>query len=166
MGARTLNESVFQNINAVKDSPYQVLWQCGSFYFKEMRSRMAGNPAKNIHMVEFIREMDLAYAAADIIISRAGALTISELCLVGKPVVFVPSPNVAEDHQTKNAQALVSKGAGQLVTDAKAVQTLFKVTFEILGDEERAVEMAEKISMLGRPHATEDITEQVISLIA
>ena len=165
LGARTINESVIQNLNQIKDSPYQVIWQCGSFYYKDMKSRMAGNSATNIHLVEFIREMDMAYAAADIIISRAGALTISELCIVGKPVVFVPSPNVAEDHQTKNAQALVSQGAGELVPDNMSVEKLIDTAFAVLKDDNRAREMAERIASLGKPHATEDITEQVVSLI-
>ena len=109
LGARTLNESIIQNIERLLLSDYQVIWQTGSFYYKEMLERTAVFDLKNIRLVQFIKEMDKAYTCADVVVSRAGALTISELSVIGKAVVFVPSPNVAEDHQTKNAMALVEK---------------------------------------------------------
>jgi UDP-N-acetylglucosamine--N-acetylmuramyl-(pentapeptide) pyrophosphoryl-undecaprenol N-acetylglucosamine transferase len=119
----------------------------------------------HIHLREFIREMDLAYAVADLIVSRAGALSVSELCLVGKPVIFVPSPNVAEDHQTKNANACVKKGAAILLPDALAVEQLKKYIDELLQDEKQANALAENIKKLAMPNAAIAIVSELEGVI-
>ncbi len=165
LGARTLNESIIQNIERLLLSNYQVIWQTGSFYYKEMLDRVVSFDLKNIRLVEFIKEMDKAYAAADVVASRAGALTISELSVVGKAVVFVPSPNVAEDHQTKNAMALVSKNAAEIVKDADAVNDLVDKVFELLENNNKRKELEQNIVKLGKPNATESILNQIMLLI-
>ena len=109
LGARTLNESVIANLEKLKESGVQVLWQCGKLYHDKLENELKGTDLGSIKMVQFITRMDLAYAIADVVISRAGAISISELCLIGKPTILVPSPNVSEDHQTKNAMALVKQ---------------------------------------------------------
>ncbi len=164
LGARTLNEAIMQNIERLLLSNYQVIWQTGSFYYKEMLERVKPFELKNIRLIEFIKEMDKAYASADIVISRAGALTVSELSIVGKAVVFVPSPNVAEDHQTKNAMALVSKDAAELIKDENAINDLVDKAFELLENEERQDILEKNILRLGKPNATESILKQVLLL--
>lgn len=164
LGARTLNESMIQNIERLLLSNYQVLWQTGSLYYNEMKERINGFDSKNVHLVEFIKEMDKAYAIADLVISRAGALTISELSVIGKAVLFVPSPNVAEDHQTKNAMALVKKNAAEMVPDKEAVSSLIDRAFELLENENRIKELETNILKLGKPKATESIVNEVLSL--
>jgi len=165
LGARTLNEAIMQSIERLLLSNYQVIWQTGRFYYQEMLERVKSFDLKNIRLVEFIKEMDKAYASADIVISRAGALTVSELCLVGKAVVFVPSPNVAEDHQTKNAMALVNKDAAVLVKDADAINDLVDKAFELLENEDRIKVLEKNILKLGKPNATESILKQILLLI-
>src|SRR5690606_10131921 len=107
LGARTLNESVLQHLGTLVEKNVQVLWQCGKLYYEELQEKLKQLDHKGIQLVQFIARMDLAYALADVVVSRAGAISVSELCLVKKPVILVPSPNVAEDHQTHNAMALV-----------------------------------------------------------
>ena len=165
LGARTINDSIMTNMQQLVLSDYQVIWQSGGLYYEKLVSRMATIEARNIHLYKFITQMDLAYAAADLVISRAGALTISELCLVGKPVVFVPSPNVSEDHQTKNAMALVNHEAAVMVKDDEAISKLIDVAFACLEDEEKRTNLAKNISALAKPNATEDITQEVLALI-
>lgn len=165
LGARTINEAIIQNIERLLLSNHQVIWQTGSFYYKEMLERLAPFDLKNIKVLEFIKEMDKAYAAADLVIARAGALTISELSVIGKAVVFVPSPNVAEDHQTKNAMALVEKNAAEIIEDKDAINDLVDKAFELLENETRLEELEKNIIKLGKPHATESILNQVLSLV-
>ena len=165
LGARTINDSIMQNMQQLVLSDYQVIWQSGGLYYEKLVAEMATIEARNIHLKKFIKDMDLAYAAADLVISRAGALTISELCVVGKPVIFVPSPNVSEDHQTKNAMALVKHDAGLLVPDNEAVAKLIDVAFDCLENEEQLTSLAKNIYALAKPNATEDITQQVLSII-
>jgi len=165
LGARTINESIISNMKEWIDSGVQVLWQTGKLYFKEMNERMAGYDDDNIRLLEFIDRMDLAYTAADVIISRAGALSISELCLVKKPVIFVPSPNVAEDHQTKNAKALSSKGAALIVEDKNAVKELVGETLRLLNDTDKKTELSDNIAKMGKPRATEDIANEILKLV-
>jgi UDP-N-acetylglucosamine--N-acetylmuramyl-(pentapeptide) pyrophosphoryl-undecaprenol N-acetylglucosamine transferase len=171
MGARTLNEAMRDNAELLTPSPHgegrggavQVIWQCGKFYEYEFsESDTAKLP--NVQLRTFIDRMDLLYAAADVVISRAGALTISELCLVGKPAILVPSPNVAEDHQTKNALALVEKAAARLVRDAEAGEKMLQEALLILGNEALAFSLGESIRQLGRPNAAEAIAREVIKL--
>jgi UDP-N-acetylglucosamine--N-acetylmuramyl-(pentapeptide) pyrophosphoryl-undecaprenol N-acetylglucosamine transferase len=141
----------------------QVLWQCGKFYEYEFSGTDTAK-LENVRLLSFIDRMDLFFAAADVVISRAGALTISELCLVGKPVVLVPSPNVAEDHQTKNALALVEKGAARLVRDAEASEKMLQEALLILENEALAFSLSESIRQLGRPNAAEAIAREVLKL--
>jgi UDP-N-acetylglucosamine--N-acetylmuramyl-(pentapeptide) pyrophosphoryl-undecaprenol N-acetylglucosamine transferase len=166
LGARTINNSILKDLSLFSGAGIQLLWQTGRIYFEEMSAK-AGNTADltDVRILEFIREMDLAYAAADVVISRAGALSISELCLAGSPVVFVPSPNVAEDHQTKNAKALTSRNAALMVTDADATEKLVPTAIELLKDEARRKELSKNIKALGKPRATEDIVNELEKLL-
>lgn len=163
LGARTLNEAVEQNAHLLAEKDVQILWQCGRFYEEQYTSGKAA-ALPNVHLRPFIDRMDLAYSVADVVIARAGALTISELCLVGKPSVLVPSPNVAEDHQTKNAQALVNKGAAVMVRDADAADQMWAAAFSILTNAEKAASLRKNMLALGRPTAAEDIAKVVIKL--
>lgn len=165
LGARTLNESVLNQLQTLRDSDVQVLWQCGKFYYPNLKGNADLKAMKNIRLNEFIQRMDLAYAAADVIISRAGAIAVSELCLVHKPTILVPSPNVAEDHQTKNAMALVNKKAALLVKDQTAREELIPQAIVLLQDETRCRELTAQISLLGKPRATEEIVNEVEKII-
>ncbi|MEO0552104.1 MAG: undecaprenyldiphospho-muramoylpentapeptide beta-N-acetylglucosaminyltransferase [Bacteroidota bacterium] len=165
LGARTINNSVIAGLPKVIHGGVQLLWQTGKFYYQEMKASANNHDLSNIRILEFIKEMDLAYAAADVVISRAGALSISELCLVGKPVIFVPSPNVAEDHQTKNALALTEKNAAVLVKDSDAVDSMIPKALELLQDEDRRKILSDKIKTLGKPKATEDIVNELMELV-
>lgn len=165
LGARTLNQAVLKDMKALEQDGYQVLWQSGKFYFKDMAEHLSQADLRHIHLREFIREMDLAYAAADVIVSRAGALSVSELSLVGKPVVFIPSPNVAEDHQTKNALAYVSKKAALLLRDSEAVGKL-KLTLDPLFENTAiGADLASNMSNLAQPDATEKIIHELEKLV-
>ncbi len=166
LGARTLNQAMLKDMKQLDRAGYQVLWQCGKFYFKEMLERTEKSGLENIHLREFIREMDLAYAAADVIISRAGALSVSELSLVGKPVIFVPSPNVAEDHQTKNAMAYVVHEAAWLLRDADAVGQLKKKVDQLFADPNTVEKLGSNIKKLAKPNASLAIVEELEKLIA
>jgi UDP-N-acetylglucosamine--N-acetylmuramyl-(pentapeptide) pyrophosphoryl-undecaprenol N-acetylglucosamine transferase len=164
LGARTINESVMASVSVIRDSHVEVIWQTGKYYFQEIQKRMLGIDCANLHLLEFITRMDFAYAAADLVISRAGAGTISELCLMGKPSILVPSPNVAEDHQTKNAQALVEKNAAVMVKDMQAVGELFPKAFDLINDNERLLELSKNSLLLAKPDAATDIAKIVIGL--
>ena len=165
LGARTLNESVMANLDLIGTTDAQVIWQTGSYYYKEMLDRLGNNCPANLQPMEFVSRMDLAYAVADVVISRAGAGTISELCLLGKPSVLVPSPNVAEDHQTKNAMALVDKNAAVLVKDIDARKQLKEVLNQLLSDKNKMELLSKQIKSLAYPDAADKIAEVVISLI-
>lgn len=166
MGARTLNEAMAAAHNLLQIRPdTQVLWQCGRFYLaKYQNCDTALLP--NVRLVPFVDRVDQAYAAADVIIARAGALTISELCIVGKPVVLTPSPNVAEDHQTKNALALSQVGAARIVRDAEAVGKLLPEALLVLENEALAFAMSESIRSLARPNSAGIIADIVLDLLA
>jgi UDP-N-acetylglucosamine--N-acetylmuramyl-(pentapeptide) pyrophosphoryl-undecaprenol N-acetylglucosamine transferase len=164
LGARTINESVQAAALKWVEAGAQVLWQTGKSYITIAQSFAAQGQHVRVH--EFIREMDLAYAAANIIISRAGAMSISELCLVGKPLILVPSPNVSEDHQTKNAMALVNKNAALLVRDADARTALESALLGLLRDEEQQVQLGKNIRTLGKPNASDDIADRALALLA
>ena len=166
LGARTLNQAVLKDMKALDKAGYQVLWQSGKFYFKEMLEKTSASGLKNIHLREFIREMDLAYAAADVIVSRAGALSVSELSLVGKPVIFIPSPNVAEDHQTKNAMAYVSHGAAWLLKDREAVGALKTKLDELMQDPAIGDALGKNIKELAKPDAAIAIRKELEKLVA
>lgn len=167
LGARTLNNAMRDNTDliALHQSDVQILWQCGRLYETEF-SNCATAKLPNVQIRAFIDRMDLLYAAATVVISRAGALSISELCLVEKPAVLVPSPNVAEDHQTKNAQALVEKGAARMIRDADANDKMLQEALMILENEALAFSLSESIRQLGRPDAAKAIAREVFNLIS
>jgi len=164
LGARTLNESMIKNLQDLISADVQVIWQIGSFYFKEFEQRLMKIDLKNIRPFEFLREMDLAYAAADVVISRAGALSISEICITGKPAIFVPSPNVAEDHQTKNAMALVQEKAALLVKDKDAITNLVPEALKLIYNEGLKKTLSTNIKRYARPKAAEHIVKEVIKI--
>lgn len=164
LGARTLNESVMASLEKLDQANIQVIWQCGSYYFDQLSQELKDKLSGSIHMLAFLQRMDYAYAAADVIIARAGAGTISELCVVGKPVVLVPSPNVAEDHQTKNAMALVHKQAAVLVKDNEAKATLFDTAIALLNKESESHILAQNIKKLALLDADVVIAKEVIKL--
>lgn len=166
LGAGTVNESVGGAISAIEASGVQMIWQTGSHWYDRMREAVEEQSARSIMMKGFINRMDLAYAAADVIISRAGAGTISELALVGKPVILVPSPNVAEDHQTHNAMALVSRGAALLVKDADAQRELIDTALELIRDDTRRASLSENIKKMAIRDADAVIAREVLKLAA
>ena len=165
LGARTLNESVLRNLKTIGDSDVQFIWQTGGYYFADIQEQLRekGKP-DNLYVTDFISGMEEAYAAADLVISRAGASSISELCLLGKPVILVPSPNVAEDHQTKNALALVNKQAALYVRDAEAPDTLMRVAMETVSDEEKLAALSRNIRKLAFTDSAARIAEEVYRL--
>lgn len=165
LGARTINESIFKNLHDLIAAEVQLIWQIGSIYFQEFKDRLKDFDMRNIKYFEFLKEMDLAYAASDVVISRAGALSISEICLAGKPAIFVPSPNVAEDHQTKNALALVTEKAALLVKDMDARTNLVPEALKLLFNEDQQKVLATNIRRLGKSHAAENIVREIIKLI-
>ncbi|MBR6371351.1 MAG: UDP-N-acetylmuramate--L-alanine ligase [Bacteroidaceae bacterium] len=166
LGARTLNESVMSSLELIRmSSDIQFLWQTGKFYFDEMKRRLSEtDPVPNLFPTDFVQDMDLAYAAADMVISRAGAGTISELCLLGKPVILVPSPNVAEDHQTKNAMALSEKNAAIHIADAVSRKELIPTAVDVVQDKERLKSLSENIIKLGIGDSAVTIAREVLAL--
>ncbi|MDN5201430.1 undecaprenyldiphospho-muramoylpentapeptide beta-N-acetylglucosaminyltransferase [Fulvivirgaceae bacterium BMA10] len=164
-GARTINQSVLEKLQELIDAGVQIIWQTGRFYIKDVQERIKDFDLRNVRVYEFLKDMDLAYAAADVVISRAGALSISELCLAAKPVIFVPSPNVAEDHQTKNAQALVQKEAAVMIRDVDAKDQLVEAAVKLIKDHDRQITLKENISQFARPEAAEVIANEVLKLI-
>ena len=164
-GARTLNESVLNYLDEIDKKDLFLIWQCGKFYINEMKERLQSTNQEHLMLVDFISRMDLAYASADVIISRAGAGTISELCLVGKPVILVPSPNVSEDHQTRNAMALVSKDAARMVSDKAARQALVPEVIKLKEDETLQIELSKNIIELALPNAANQIASEVLNLM-
>jgi UDP-N-acetylglucosamine--N-acetylmuramyl-(pentapeptide) pyrophosphoryl-undecaprenol N-acetylglucosamine transferase len=164
LGAGTVNGSVGGGISLVDGAGVQMIWQTGSHYYDRMREVAEEAATRHVRVAGFINRMDLAYAAADIIISRAGAGTISELALVGKPVILVPSPNVAEDHQTHNAIALVNKGAALLVTDAACNRELIPTALALVRDEEKRASLSENIRRMAIRNADEVIAREVLKL--
>lgn len=164
LGARTLNESVIGEIEKLQQQGVQVLWQCGKLYYDELTSRLKGRDVSGIHLTQFISRMDLAYALADVIVSRAGAISVSELCLVHKASILVPSPNVAEDHQTHNAMALVNKRAAILIKDSEAKGKLIDEAIGLVENEEKQRELSENIAQMGRPDATKDIVNEILKI--
>lgn len=166
LGAKTLNNCMVEAIDKLVEHNIQLIWQCGQVYYGEMSEKL--NVVLNtegIKLHEFLKRMDLAYAAADVVISRAGALAISELSLVKKPVIFVPSPNVAEDHQRKNAEALVKQNAALMVTDQEASSKLVDTAIQLLYDTNQQVQLQENIARLAKPQAAEHIAQEVLNLI-
>ena len=166
LGARTINEAMIECLEEITEAGNQVLWQTGKFYYEEMKVRTRNMDLSNVKMLEFIKDMDLAYALAEVVVSRAGALSISELCLVGKPVIFIPSPNVAEDHQTKNAMALTKEDAALMIPDDQAVKSLGEEVLDLIRNGSKKQALSENIKKLAKPSASSDIAEEVIKLVA
>ena len=165
LGARTVNESMRQHLSEVKAADVQFIWQTGKFYNEEMnRAVETFGDIPNLKVLDFISDMGAAYTAADLVISRAGASSISEFCLIGKPVILVPSPNVAEDHQTKNAMALVNKDAAIYVKDADAPDTLLKTALETAADDAKLASLSENIKKLGLKDSADIIADEVVKL--
>lgn len=166
LGARTLNESVLYSLELIRHSELQFIWQTGSYYKEHIASELEkhGKPA-NLHTTDFIRSMDLAYKAADLVISRAGASSISELCLLGKPSILVPSPNVAEDHQTHNAMALVNRNAALMVKDSEAKEKLIPMAINTVNDSDLLRILGTNASDMALRDSDTKIAEEVLHLI-
>lgn len=169
LGAGSMNEAVKQLIrNADESLPFDLLWQCGSRYFESMQSFMKQLPAiqeSQVRCLGFIDRMDLAYQAADIITSRAGAMSIAELALVGKPTILVPSPNVAEDHQTKNARSLSDRGGALILSDESVSDELENTLISLLNDRNRCVELSKNLKAAAKPQAVQDVVNELERLL-
>lgn len=165
LGARTINQSVIKFLKELVESGIQVIWQTGKFYIEDARKAFESFDAPQIIVNDFISRMDYAYAAADLVISRAGASSISELCLLAKPVILVPSPNVAEDHQTKNALALVNHQAALMVKDAESVSSLIPMALQTIADETLLADLAKNVYELAEPNSAERIVEEISKII-
>ena len=161
LGARRINQLIEKELDKFLSLNVQVIWQCGKFYLEDYKKYNK----HNVQVVAFIERMDLVYAASDIIISRAGASSVSELCLVGKPVIFIPSPNVAEDHQTKNAQAIVDKKGAILLKEAQLDEDFSLVFESLVKDQGKQDQLGENIKLLAKPKATEQIVDAIVKLI-
>lgn len=157
LGARTINEAIADGMSKFKNSGIQILWQTGKNFPKQ--DNVPGN------QTEFIREMDLAYSCADVVVSRAGASSLSEICALGKVSILVPSPNVAEDHQTKNAMALVEKNAAKLVKDKEANEVMVDEAIALVKDADLCKAISEQAKAMSKPNATKDILQEIIKLI-
>lgn len=164
LGARTLNESTLAGLEKLKENDIQLLWQCGGFYHKEIEERCEGKGG-TVVLRDFIFQMDFAYGIADVVISRAGALSIAELMLTGKPSILVPSPNVAEDHQTINALALMENDAAEMVKDSEAMDKLVDHAIELLNNKERQETLSKNIHAMAHENAAVDIANEVMSLV-
>jgi UDP-N-acetylglucosamine--N-acetylmuramyl-(pentapeptide) pyrophosphoryl-undecaprenol N-acetylglucosamine transferase len=164
LGARTINESVLQHIDLVEQTDVQFLWQTGKYYYADIQQRLKDKLLPNLKATDFISDMGAAYRAADLVISRAGASSISEFCLIGKPVILVPSPNVAEDHQTKNALALANRDAALYVKDSEAPATLLQLALDTVADETRLKTLSENVLKLALPDSADIIAKEVIKL--
>jgi UDP-N-acetylglucosamine--N-acetylmuramyl-(pentapeptide) pyrophosphoryl-undecaprenol N-acetylglucosamine transferase len=165
LGARTLNESILQHLDTLEASDVQVIWQTGRYYFASIQEQLKDRSLQRIKVLEFLQRMDMAYAAADLVVSRAGASSISELCLLEKPVILVPSPNVAEDHQTKNALALVEQGAARMVPDAQAREALIPMALTLIHAQQDLEQLRTQIARLALPDAAERIADEIFKLV-
>ena len=166
LGARTLNQAMKKNIEKFSNlQNVQILWQCGSYYYEDLQRELKGKLPENICLTAFLKRMDLAYACADVVVARAGAGTISELCLLGMAAILVPSPNVAEDHQTKNAMALVEKGAAIMLKDAEAEEKFGDTLEHLLCDEGKLASLRASIGTLAVRDSDEKIAREILSLI-
>lgn len=165
LGARTINDSVMAHLDELQNSGVQVIWQTGKNYFENIKQQLAKkSPMPALKPTDFIADMGAAYRAADLVISRAGASSISEFCLIGKPVILVPSPNVAEDHQTKNAMALVNRQAAQFVSDAEAPQKLIPLALSTVKDDQILGQLSHNIKLMALRNSAETIANEVFAL--
>ena len=165
LGARTINRSIMEHLDLVKNTDVQFIWQTGKYYHQQIMNFMKGKELSNLKVMDFISDMGAAYKAADLVISRAGASSISEFQLIGKPVILVPSPNVAEDHQTKNAMALVDKHAAIYVKDSEAPDTLLKLALETISDDQKLASLSENVKKMGLQNSADVIADEVLKLI-
>lgn len=162
LGARRINQLIEKELDFLLSQNIQIIWQCGKLYLNDYEKY---NEKENVQVTAFIDRMDLVYAAADVVISRSGASSVSELCIVGKPTIFIPSPNVAEDHQTKNAKAISDKN-GALLMKENELDTQFEIVFsDLISNESKQAELSGNIKKLALPNATKDIVEEIIKLI-
>ena len=161
LGAKVVNETLAKHLDELVDAGLQIIWQTGKLYYERFRSL---GEHEAVHLYEFIQDMDLLYAAADLIISRAGAGTISELCIVGKPVIFIPSPNVAEDHQTKNALSITEKDAAVMIRESE-LEGFMPALVDLIGDEEKRTRLSKNIKKLALPDATLRIADEVEKIV-
>lgn len=161
LGAKSINQLISSNLSFFQENEVQILWQCGKFYYDEYKEKQT----EMVQVRPFIENMNDAYAVADVIISRAGASSVSELCVVGKPVIFVPSPNVAEDHQTKNAQAIVDEKAAILIKETELKDNFQKIFLEIFNDKQKRKILSKNIKALAKPNATKQIVDEIIKNI-
>ena len=166
LGARTINESILSGINQLMEADVQVIWQTGAYYHQEVLARVKEQLDHRLKIFNFISEMQEAYLVSDIVISRAGALSIAELMLTGKPSILVPSPNVAEDHQTLNTKTLVNKGAAILVADLAAHEDLVKTALSLVSDKVKQEALSKNILSMGHPEAARDIAKEIRALVA
>ena len=162
LGARRINQLIEKELDFLLSQNIQIIWQCGKLYLNEYTKY---NEKENVQVVAFIDRMDLVYAAADVVISRSGASSVSELCIVGKPTIFIPSPNVAEDHQTKNAKAISDKNGAILIKESELDAQFEKVFSDLISNESKQAELSQNIKKLAKPNATKDIVEEIIKLI-
>lgn len=165
LGAKTINDSILHHLDLVDQKDIQFIWQTGKYYNKQITEELKGKLPSNLIVTDFISDMGAAYTAADLVISRAGASSISEFCLIGKPVILVPSPNVAEDHQTKNAMALVNKQAAIYVKDSDAPDCLLEQAIKLIKDDEKLKNLSENILKLALPDSADIIAKEVIKMI-
>jgi UDP-N-acetylglucosamine--N-acetylmuramyl-(pentapeptide) pyrophosphoryl-undecaprenol N-acetylglucosamine transferase len=163
LGAKTINESILTNLSLIKESSFQLIWQTGNGYYNKIESDNL--ETSNIKILPFIERMDLAYSMADIIISRAGAISISELCIVGKPLILIPSPNVADDHQTKNATNILNNKGCILVKDKDAKNQLMKEVVDLLNNDKKINEIKKNLKKLSKPNATFNIVNELFKLL-
>ena len=165
LGARTINQCILNGLDKLIDGQVQVIWQTGKIYYESVKAQIENKDLRRVRVFDFLMQMDLAYAAADVVVSRAGALSISELCLAKRPAILVPSPNVAEDHQTKNAMALVNEEAAILISDEEAQEKLVVEALKLLHDDKRCIKLRENMGRLGKPNAALEIVEKIEKLI-
>ena len=162
LGARRINQLIEKELDFLLSQNIQIIWQCGKLYLNDYSKY---NKKDNVQVVAFIDRMDLVYAAADVVISRSGASSVSELCIVGKPTIFIPSQNVAEDHQTKNAKAISDKNGAILIKESE-LETQFETIFsDLISNESKQSELSQNIKKIAKPNATKDIVEEIIKLI-
>ena len=165
LGARSINRAVMAGLQLLDEGDVKLIWQCGKYYYDEARTSLDEISAGRVVLRQFIQRMDMAYRAADLVVARAGAITISELSHAGKPVILIPSPNVAEDHQTRNAQALVKEGAALYIPDHEAESGMISAALDLLGDEEKQAGLSKNIKSLAIPDSGGRIAEEIISLM-
>jgi UDP-N-acetylglucosamine--N-acetylmuramyl-(pentapeptide) pyrophosphoryl-undecaprenol N-acetylglucosamine transferase len=169
LGARRINQLIEKELDFLLNQNCQIIWQCGKLYFEEYEKynleKLPTSNSKLVTVLAFIDRMDLVYAAADVIISRSGASSVSELCIVGKPTIFIPSPNVAEDHQTKNAKAIADKNGAILLKENELNEKFEPIFSDVISNENLQIELSQNIKKLAKPNATKDIVEEIVKLI-